>query len=322
MRKILSTILIAASLGSTAQAMDDYQGIQKQIVNTAIEELKAIDPTINQNEDRAKSVMDKLEYFDLICDDFKLWIYDQKIALGMWYDDIVKQKHIQLCTEFLEEKQIEKNLEYSLYMMMPDDNNNTIVFRRENSSGHKCNCLLYSIIRENKSLLTRILGDEWGGAEAAEQILAIPEIAGRPLKRGEKTRDFTIVRTKILQDIQNALDQNNNLSTFITHMLKDPAAARGYKAKEDKAKIKNYIENDLEKKSQTLPQEMALVISALYGLNVQVLHPMSSAPTVLSEAIKLTEEQLELYDPRNIDPIYVYHKGFGGNHYEKLFTVE
>lgn len=326
MLKILSIAFITLSVSITAPAMD---GTPQIIIQQVITELEDMDKGLQEigwsdhQEDNVKQQIERLNYFELTDNDsnFKTWISVQPRHLQNWYQDTIHKKLEELYTKFVQYKSEQPAYQQftdSLYVIKLDNQEKPILVRKANSSGNKNDCLLYSIIRDDQAVLAWMLGDK----AQAQQILSIPEIVDRSFEEGEVQRDLTPVRQKILDDIKKSLKINDNFSGFIQAMLQDPAAAQNYENN-----INDYLTKYLAPQYEhMLPQEMAIVISGLYNLNIQVFTPTFTIPTeskVLHNSIKLTDEQAGEYQPaNNIEPIYVYHRGVGGCHYQKLYVLE
>lgn len=320
MLKVLSAFLITLSLNITTQAMDNAPQTITQQVITELAKMSTNLPETGWSEVDVKGQMERLSYFELTNDEFKLWIEYQDEALKNWYQDTVNKNLEELYEEFIAYKGSQpayQQFSDSLYAIKLDTQEKPILARKVNSSGNKNDCLLYSIIRDDKAVLTQILEDE----SQAQQILSIPEVVDRPFEEKEEQRNLTPVRQKILDDIKDSLETNKDSSNLIQALLQDPAGIQGYND------LNSYLTGYLAPQYEhMLPQEMALVISGLYGLNVQVFTPTATEPTeskVLHNSVLLTEEQTVLYPPReDIEPIYVYHRGVGGCHYQKLYILE
>lgn len=319
MKELLLSTVLSIGLLSSGYAMDEValsnSGKEAQALLKEIENDIPGRAWNDGHELIVKDCLSPLSYFDLVQLEFQSWIGGQARHIQNWYEDSVNKALSDLYTSFLRQRAEPTYPEMtgSLRILKTDVVTAPVLAYQKNSSGKNCDCLLYSIIGENEALLTRILGN----SELAKELLSVPEYPdSSPLDVPEK-RDFTVVREKILADIGNILDQDSRSSKFIREILKDPVEDSGANG------INDYLAYLSPDYSRMLPQEMAFIISDLYGMNVQVYKPdaYNRESEVLVPSLTLTADQAAVYRPTG-EPIYVFHKGFGGYHYQKLFTLE
>lgn len=186
------------------------------------------------------------------------------------------------------------------------------LLQRSQSDGTKNDCLLFSIMRNDRDLLTKIVG-----LDQANAILSRDEFNGR---------DLSAVRAKICDDILVNLETKYPLvegtksgkteDTFADILLamiwehKQDLGLNGPDSASDIQFVFDYLSHLVQSKC-SLEKQMATIISLLYNVQAYVYQPSTANG---KELILTTPSDYRLQGQK----IIVYHDGQGGGHYQKL----
>ncbi len=191
------------------------------------------------------------------------------------------------------------------------------ILSRKNSSGQNNDCLLFSIIRDNGELLTKVLGDDMKAA----LILSCPEKADND--EGER-RDLSEVRKKFFSDIIAHLDvayklvngKTQTLRQFLDHVIVDTNRryARAFKGK--KITSAEQLLATLDYNHLMLDHDFSVIFSLLYDVPIQVLVPSRIDP------YQLIPQTPNLFIMPKGEMTFVYHPGQFGNHFQKLIVEQ
>jgi hypothetical protein len=239
-------------------------------------------------------------------------------AIANMHREAIEEKKIALALNQIKKYQ-EQHLDLKIgddlfFMLGKEGVSKDSVLQRVNSSGQNNNCLLFSIIRENKDLLTRVVGDE----EVAEQILSVPENANVSPEDGPR-RDFDLVREFFFEKIRQNLDKSfptvdgdrMTIRDYLHHVIEDTNRLYGIKITEGVEQLLATLAyNNL-----MLDIDFSVVFSLLYQVPVYVMSPSTE------NKLQMIQYTPDLFVMPKGDPIYVYHSGRGGCHYQKLFVV-
>lgn len=191
---------------------------------------------------------------------------------------------------------------------------------KQGSGGRNCNCLLYSIIRNDEDLLAKILGSR-GEAQRLIQI------------QDENNRDYQPVRKAIIDRTKANLNteylgvdgKDMTLRIYLTEKFHDSeheSLRNTHKSLNDKL-------TDFGNSGLMFESYFADVISVLYDRPIYVLTPafmgqyweQNKDPYLL---VPMNRYVVVMPDrnKNGQDAIFVYHAGPGHLHYEKLIPIK